>query len=497
MDTPKDNAWCRALQIAPPRLEEVVSHPQANTFALLLVALLEAGQPMTLPQVAARLAEVGVMSEAEALRSLRRCRPDRDPVYRDGDLYTIDPHSDGLAYWSIRLDLRPPRVARPEPAPLPGLDVPLSSAELDEAWKDASLTSWALRRLALAVLDTNGGPLAPAAVVAAVSARTSLHRLREAVPDFARRGSPVQILDDGRWAVSPGADAAVVVARKAVRERIAMVRRYRRMDPGEIAASMAAYHQRSEEAAAAVAAQRRAILVAWPTQQPAVAVVADLGARSLRSFFGAELAGLPEALAPFDVLAAVDVRALLRAVGVQPGERRLAELGPPQKTRQLDSSGRKLTITTAMLARGSCGVDLGDERALEEGLARGDLREVARLLESDAKALCAMYQYGCLHGVVRLRWGALDERIIAPWASRHETGLPSLKKAAVEHGLPLEIVEGSAPDWADPWARARRVTAAPEAMGWDNWLLDEDGNAVDEEAVQLARLVGPEDGVWE
>jgi hypothetical protein len=43
-----------------------------------------------------------------------------------------------------------------------------------------------------------------------------------------------------------------------------------------------------------------------------------------------------------------------------------------------------------------------------------------RRLEADAKALLALYQYGRLHGAVRLRWGFLDEMIPAPWVHRDE-----------------------------------------------------------------------------
>ena len=36
------------------------------------------------------------------------------------------------------------------------------------------------------------------------------------------------------------------------------------------------------------------------------------------------------------ILGGVDIRAMLRALGFEPGERRLAELGPPQKTKQVN-----------------------------------------------------------------------------------------------------------------------------------------------------------------
>lgn len=58
--------------------------------------------------------------------------------------------------------------------------------------------------------------------------------------------------------------------------------------------------------------------------------------------------------------------ALLRSLDFKPGERRLAELGAPQKTRQLNRRGRTLRITTGLLVQGSCGISrsFGDEKVL-------------------------------------------------------------------------------------------------------------------------------------
>ena len=116
--------WCQALGIAPPTLEAVAGHREANTFALLVVALLERGQPMTLADVAARFEEAGLAARSRALLSLQRCKPGRPPVYREGDLYHLDPHDDALDLWVFQLGLRPPKVARTpekveEAAPLP------------------------------------------------------------------------------------------------------------------------------------------------------------------------------------------------------------------------------------------------------------------------------------------------------------------------------------------------------------------------------------------
>lgn len=58
----------------------------ASYYSLLLVALIERGEPMTLADVAVRFAAAGIApTPGEALASLKRCKPARAPVYRDGD----------------------------------------------------------------------------------------------------------------------------------------------------------------------------------------------------------------------------------------------------------------------------------------------------------------------------------------------------------------------------------------------------------------------------
>jgi predicted nucleotidyltransferase len=80
---------------------------------LLIVALLERGEPMTLEDVALRLTEVGVVGFGRVLVGLKRCRPARAPVYRVGELYALDPHDEELSLLAFCLGLKPPRVARP------------------------------------------------------------------------------------------------------------------------------------------------------------------------------------------------------------------------------------------------------------------------------------------------------------------------------------------------------------------------------------------------
>jgi hypothetical protein len=491
------NAWCQALGIQPPRLEAVVGHREANTFALFLIALLERGAPMTLADVAARFEEVGIAGRSRALLSLKRCKPARPPAYRDGDLYHLDPHDEDLDLWVFRLGLRPPKVApaaRPPvvEAPLPGPDVALTAAELDEAWRRAGLSTWSAQRLALAVLDAHGGPLPPAEVVAAVARRTAWHGLTEDSTKFRRKGSPVAVLEDGRWAFADGAAEALAQTRRAIRERVVAARRLgsKRTDPAAFAAASAEWERQRAAHGAALARMARALLVAFPPGRPRAAALVDVGEHTIATFVDDELDELRARLPTYAILGAVDVRGLLRALGCAPGERRLAELGPPQKTVTLDDRGRTLKITTALLVQGSCGIGrpFGDEEELAELLARGELAKLRRRLEHDSKSLHALYEYGRLQGAVRLRWGFLDERIPVPWVHRDETTLHQLKESAVAMNVPLEVVIGRAPGWDEPWSRACLVHVDKDASGWRSWLVDEAGRVIDDADVQRARL---------
>jgi hypothetical protein len=491
------NPYCEALGIEVPRLEDAMESREASTYALLIVALLEKGGSMTLAEVARRFDRAGVAPEGWALRSLKRCRPGRAPVYRDGDLYALDPHDDEVDLWVFRLGLRPPRVrpkppARPEPEPLPGPEEPLTVAELEEAWQDASLYSWSVQRLALAVLDAHGRPMSPREVVDFLAAQTQWHGMSAEAPHFARRGSPIAVREDGRWALAPGREA-LLAAREAVRQRLAQVRRWAPMrpDPAAIEANLRAAEQMRAAHAAELAALRRVLVRAFPPDRPEAVVLLDVGERAVATFLGEEIAAARERLDAYDVIAAEDVRALLRGLGYEPGERRLAELGPPRKTKKLNRRGRTLKITTDLLVRGSCGIGrpFGDEARLREYLRRGQQAKLRRRLEADAKSLFALYQYGRLQGAVRLRWGFLDERIPAPWVHRDEPTLYALKRHAADLGARLEVVAGGAPGWSQPWSRAFLCSVQPEPGSHWLWLVDEAGWVVDDGEVQLARLV--------
>ncbi len=161
-------------------------------------------------------------------------------------------------------------------------------------------------------------------------------------------------------------------------------------------AAMEAHRQRIERErnahAQQLAGMRRVLMHAFPASRPQALALIDVAERAVTTFLGDEIARALDRLSQYEIIGAVGVRALLRALGVDPGERRLVELGPPQKTRQLNRRGRTLTLTTALLVQGSCGISrpFGDERTMREYLRVGAESKLRRRLEADAKSLlCA------------------------------------------------------------------------------------------------------------
>lgn len=485
--TAGSNSYCERLGIAVPSLAEASKQRDANTYALLIVALLERGEPMTLADVAERFDAAGIAPAAFALDSLKRCRPARPPVYRDGELYALDPHDDELDLWAFRLGLRPPKVIRaapPPPPPRPPVDQRLTVAELDAAWNnDANLHHWSAQRVALAVLDAHDGPMRPEDVVAFVSARTKTHKLQAVQPTFRRKNSSVLVGDDGAWSILADAPE-LAMARDAVRDAVGRAHRWPRSSPAEITASVQAAEKRQAVHAAELAALRRVIVHAVPAKAPRAVVLVDVEQRELATLFDDELAAAAARLEAYDVLTGVDIRGTLRALGIEPGDKRLAELGPPQKALG------PLKITMAMLISGSCRIPraLGDPKQFADYLAKGQRAQLTRRLEADAKALYALHQYGRLHGIVRLRTGGLDEIFPAPWHHIDEPSLYHLKKEARALAIGIVAVVGAAPDWEEPWSGAQRLDVVQGTNEYDLVLLDAFRGYVDDRDVQLARL---------
>jgi hypothetical protein len=492
------NRYCEALGIPVPCLEQARCSPDANYYSLLIVVLLERGGPVTLEQAAARFEQAGVAPAAEALRSLKRCKPGRAPIYRHGGLYELDPHDDEADLWAFRLGLRPAKArATPNlrlvPGPLPGLEVPLTVPALEEAWRGGNLCSWSAQRQAICVLDAHGGVMKARDAVAFVKSRTRWSLLSTDSVRHWRRGAPVQAHGDGTWRLDAD-HGAVRSARAAVRERLEVARRHAdlRADPAVEEAAQRERDRESEANAARLAGMSRVLLHAFPADRPQALVLLDVRRRTLTTLLGDELAGAAAMLAGYDMIVAVQVRELLRALGFDPDGRRLGDLGPPQKTMTIDRRGRTLRITMDLLVQGSCGIGrpFGSAEVMRGYLRAGGHGRLRRRLEADAKSLHALYQYGRLHHCVRVRWGFLDERIRAPWVHPDEPGLYALMKRALGLGVPLEVVVGGAPGWESPWSRAERACVVAGEQAWRLALVDEHGQAIDIDDVQLARIPG-------
>jgi hypothetical protein len=189
---------------------------------------------------------------------------------------------------------------------------------------------------------------------------------------------------------------------------------------------------------------------------PAAVVLLDVEAREITTFVGAEVARVPTRLRKYHVLIGLHLRETMRRLALPSDDWRLCDLKPPQKTRQLNRSGGKLR----------------------------------RRLEADAKALYAFYHYGALQNLVRLRWGFLDEHLGVEWRLPGELSLYEILDRARNSGIPVEVVVGSAPGWADPWARARRGRVR-ELGTWDMVLEIEGGEPVPirRDEIQAVRLV--------
>lgn len=491
------NAYCTPLGIQPPRIEDARLSPDANFYSLLLVALLERGAPVTLEDVAARFVAAGIASTVDAaVASLKRCKPARAPIYRDGDLYALDPHDDEVDFWLFRLGLRqaraaPLRTVPPADTPLPSADRPVTVEALNEAWRDGVPSQWSAQRVAAAVLDAHDAAMSGDEVMAFVATRSPWSPLRAESAQYWRSGAIV-VRGDGLWEIDRAHDV-VRSMREAVRGRVGDMRRWAALRPDAVA--MEAHRQRRERERRAharrLAAMRRVLLYAFPAKQPRALALVDVERRDVATFLDDELQRAIDRLSDYEIIGAVNVRTLLRTLMVEPGARRLAELGPPQKTLQINRQGRTLTITTALLVQGSCGISrpFGDDRTLRDYLRDGAIGRFRRRLESNARSLYALYQYGRLHGGVRLRWGFLDEMLPAPWVHRDELVLYDLLREAHDRGVPLDVVVGSAPGWKDPWSRAQRAHVATDAWQSSPFLVDDQGYEIFTTDVQAARLM--------
>jgi len=126
-----------------------------------------------------------------------------------------------------------------------------------------------------------------------------------------------------------------------------------------------------------------------------------------------------------------------------------------------------------------------------KALVRGPSSRLARGLAEEAWALFALYEYGALHGGVRVRRQAGDDLLPVAWALPGDVDFWSIVRSAVRHWAPLDVVVGASSELADPWPSALRMDLM-EQEGRTLYLMTGEALQVVEAAeVRAIRVTDP------
>jgi hypothetical protein len=192
---------------------------------------------------------------------------------------------------------------------------------------------------------------------------------------------------------------------------------------------------------------------------PRAAAVIDAQAREQRLFIGEAMGDLPAHLEVFDFLAGVDLRPSLRSVGLDPDRWWLAELRPIQRTIRPSDQGA-VAVSLPAIVHATTGKSRvpADANAWKPLLVARSTARLAARLEQEAQALFALYEYGALHGGVRIRRRPGDRLLPVSWSLAGDPDFESIVSASARHWLPVEVVVGPSAGLADPWPAATSVT---------------------------------------
>ncbi len=469
--TDSGNRYCRRLGIPLPDLDAAVTHPDLKLTHLLALALLEAGGPLTLEAIAERLARLALQPRLAAAglpASLRKAWHGQPPVVRDpvdGRFYLdLLSHHD-MGYIAYLADpLRAPAArSRPEDFRQPSDSEPLSQVEVDAAFGSRTLYAYSSIRRAAAVLEASGG------------GPQSLEEINRRLVAPGNRGAAIDERAVTLWQsdlVIVGADGMlrlnaaspdVPALRRDIR-RMASARLQQQAE-AEKARAWRAEHElvRAEEERRDMDAARRArrslVHIVAVDGVPRAAAVIDATAREQRLFIGEAMSELPAHLEAFDFLAGVDLRPSLRSIGLNPDRWWLAELRPTQRTlRPSDQGSVAVSLTATVQATTGKSRIPADAEAWKPLLAGRSTTRLAARLEEEAQALFALYEYGALHGGVRIRRRPGDRLLPVAWSLAGDPDFESFVSASARHWLPVEIVVGPSADLADPWPAAASVT---------------------------------------
>ena len=496
-----DNRYCQRLGIPLPDLDAALTKPDLTLTHLVALALLEAGGPLTLEAIAERLARLALpprLAAAGLPAALRKAWHGQPPVVRDpadGRVYL-----DLLSHHDLRHLVHLANPVDVTAAPVGTADVRqppetvlLSEDEVDVAFRDRTLSAYSSIRRAAAILDASGGgPLSLEAIsrrLVALSGRGAA--IDERAVALWQSGL-VAVRPDG-WLQLNVSSPDVAALRRDIR-RMASARLRHRAEAKRARAWRAVYQakrieQKRQEFDEARQARRALVHVVTVDGVPRAAAVIEVGTREQRLFIGEQFADLPDHLRGFDFLAGVDIRPSLRSVGLDPDCWWLAELRPTQRTfRPGDRQAVAVSLQAvvhATVGRRSVPGDPEVWRPLVR--ARSTTRLVARL-EEEAQALFALYEYGALHGGVRVRRRPGERLLPVAWSLRGDPDFVSLVSTSIRHWVPLEIVVGLPAGLADPWPAAFTATIVERDRDMLFVREGEDVRALDPADIHAVRL---------
>lgn len=452
------NRYCRRLGIPVPDLDTAVRYPELSVVELMALAVLEAGAPLSLDAIAARLARLALpprLARAAAPSALRKAWRGQAPLLRDSrnGLFYLDL----LSHFELRhlsfvgdperqaaLRRDPPEVRQP-------LDTePLSQEEVDAAFEGRELRPYSsvssLRQAAALLEAAGGGPLS----LDEINSRLARFDPRASIDEEtvkAWRTGLVRVEDDGSLRLEPSSPDLPAM-RCAIR-RLALPRLRERRWSAAFRAREAAFESQSaaldrQHMEEALRTRRALLQVVVVDGVPRAAAVIDAARRELGAFTGNGLAGLAAHLERFDFLAGLDIRPSLRALGLDPDRWWLAEMRPTQRTFRPAATGRPLAVNPLSIVQATTGrrgvpADPDEWKELASG---GSATRLEARLARDAEGLFALYEYGSLHGGVRVRRRRGEALLPVAWLMRGDPDFWSFVDASSRHLVPVSLVVG-------------------------------------------------------
>ena len=465
------NLYRARLGLPVPDLDTALTHPEVKVAHLMALAVLEAGGPLSLEAIAERIGRLALPPRLAAAchpASLRKAWHGQSPLVRDpvDSRFSLDllAHRE-LRYIAYLADpLRAPAArARPEEFRQPPDSEPLSQIEVDAAFRDRTLYSYSSIRRAAAVLEASGGgPLSLEEINRRLAAPGSRGAGIDERAITLWQSDLVGLGPDGMLRLNPASPDTAAFRRDVRRMACA---RLRQRAEAEAARAWRAEHEvvRADEDRRDMDEARRArralVHIVAVDGLPRAAAVIDAKAREQRLFIGNAVSELPAHLDAFDFLAGVNLRPSLRSIGLDPDRWWLAELRPTQRTLRPSERGAVAVSLPAMVqaTTGRRRVP-ADASAWTPLVAARSTTNLAARLEEEAQALFALYEYGALHGGVRVRRRPGDRLLPVAWSLRGDADFEAFVSASTRHWLPVEIVVGPSTVLADPWSAAATVT---------------------------------------